>query len=123
MKLRISGNSLRIRVTRSELEALRGAGSVEEQLTLSPEVALRYRLELTDSGPLRAELTDNCLTLDLPAASADSWFAETSVSVEGSQPVGSANVQLLVEKDFQCLVPREGEDQTDYFANPANIRE
>lgn len=122
MKLRIHGNSLRIRVTRSELEGLQRDGSLEDRLTLAADAALRYRLELSESGPLRAALADNRLTIFLPSASADTWFAETSVSVEGSQQTGSENLQLLVEKDFQCLVPREDEDQSDYFANPANIR-
>jgi hypothetical protein len=29
-----------------------------------------------------------------------------------------AKLTILVEKDFACLTPREGEDESDMFPNP-----
>jgi len=41
------------------------------------------------------------------------------VSLQAEQPLGDGeNLKLLVEKDFRCLSPREGEDDADLFPNP-----
>lgn len=45
MKLRILGNSIRIRLTRPEVEALAGAGHVEETTELGATEHLIYRVE------------------------------------------------------------------------------
>jgi hypothetical protein len=35
------------------------------------------------------------------------------------QPTASdAELRIVVEKDFACLTAREGEDESDNFANP-----
>ena len=49
MKLRIKGNSLRLRVSRTELERFQAEGRVEEtvQFTAAPEANLTYALEST----------------------------------------------------------------------------
>lgn len=124
MKLRIHENSLRIRVTRPELEALRHDRSIAHELIIGADSRLEYRLELTESGALRAELSGSRITVRVPESMALSWFDESAVSIEGSQQIGeNAQLQLLVEKDFQCLIPRENEDQSEYFENPASTGE
>jgi hypothetical protein len=32
-------------------------------------------------------------------------------------------LRILVEKDFACLAPREGEDESDMFPNPLSGKE
>ena len=45
------------------------------------------------------------------------------MSLRASQPTGkSEDLQILVEKDFACLAPREGEDDSDAFAHPNTAR-
>ncbi|MGH8167708.1 MAG: DUF7009 family protein [Woeseiaceae bacterium] len=36
----------------------------------------------------------------------------------GAQPLDGDELSILVEKDFACLAPREGEDDSDKFPNP-----
>ena len=56
MKLRIQGNSLRLRLTRSEVAELRDAGRVESRLEFAPGHSLAYSVE---SSPLAASVTAN----------------------------------------------------------------
>jgi hypothetical protein len=56
MKLRIKGNSLRLRVSRSELAHLQAGGRIEETIRFAeaPEAKLTYALEsAAQSSPLR----------------------------------------------------------------------
>ena len=124
MKLRIHENSLRIRVNRPDLEALRRDGRIEHRLPIGAGATLVYRLELSDADALSARLEGACVTVSLPRAMAQSWFAEDAVALSASQPVDEhESLTLLIEKDFACLVPRPGEDQSTYFANPASAQE
>jgi len=41
------------------------------------------------------------------------------VSIAASQILDEGDqLSILVEKDFACLAPREGEDETDMYPNP-----
>jgi hypothetical protein len=56
----------------------------------------------------------------VPEALAAARYGDGQVSVVGVQALpGGGCRDLLVEKDFTCLVPGPGEDQSDYFANRA----
>jgi hypothetical protein len=124
MKLRIHENSLRIRVNRPDVEALRRDGSIEHCLAITAGARLTYRLELTDSGPLSAVLDAAHVTVRLPRSMAEPWFEDDAVSLTGSQENGAdGELELLIEKDFACLVPRPGEDQSAYFENPSKAQE
>jgi len=124
MKLRIHENSLRIRVDRPDLEALRRDGCIEHRLAISAGSALVYRLELGSTDALSARLDGSRVTVTLPRAMAEDWYDDDAVAVSAEQIVDQHNrLTLLIEKDFACLVPRPGEDQSAYFANPAKAQE
>jgi hypothetical protein len=40
------------------------------------------------------------------------------VSLHGEQPLEHGVLRILVEKDFTCVEPRDGEDQSDLYPNP-----
>lgn len=124
MKLRIHENSLRIRVNRPDLELLQRAGSIEHRVNVAAGAALVYRLKLVESGSICADLNGSTITVCLPRPMAERWFDESEVAVAGTQQTGATGeLRLLIEKDFACLVPREGEDQEGYFSNPARAGE
>jgi hypothetical protein len=55
----------------------------------------------------------------LPESLVLSWAATEQVSMAGEQALDEGRVlQILVEKDFACLAPREGEDESDMFPHP-----
>ena len=71
MKLRLQGNSVRLRLTRSEVERLREAGLVEESVDFGAGEALTYRLHSTpEQGPVAAEYRHGALTVSVPTEAA-----------------------------------------------------
>lgn len=121
MKLRVRGDSIRLRVTRGELDRLGGGGTCVERLQVAPGAAFEYRLRVRgDAGPTAASYADGVLEVGLGRAAFAAWAgSDREVGIRASQDNGSDGLSLLVEKDFPCLTDREGEDDSDAFAKPA----
>ncbi len=121
MKLRIKGNSLRLRVSRSELARFQAGGRIEETIhfTAAPEATLTYALESTlRSSPVSVRYGSREVTVILSQDRARIWEAENEVGVYTTidmGPIGS--LEVAVEKDFACL-DRSDEDNSDTFTNP-----
>jgi hypothetical protein len=119
MKLRIRGNSVRIRVSQPELTQIAEAGAAEDSVQFGPGAQLRYRVEVTPAGPVAADFTGPLLRVSVPKSEVERWLGPSEVAIEGSQAVGGGErLKILVEKDYTCLAPRSGEDDSDLFANP-----
>jgi hypothetical protein len=121
VKLRIQGNSLRLRVSQSELARFTETGCLQETIYFGPGVgsALTYLL-VRDSrvGSLDVEAAPGRVTVLLPAESARSWWSSEQVGIAGEVDLGVRGVlSVLVEKDFACL-DRSGEENADTFPNP-----
>lgn len=55
----------------------------------------------------------------IPQAEVHDWARSEQVSITGSTNLGkNSALTILVEKDFACLKPREGEDESDMFPHP-----
>ena len=124
MKLRIEGNSIRFRVTQSEMAALSSGARLEEsaQFGLSPSETLTYAIELSSaSAGVHASFSKGIIRLTLPTDLAHVWATTSQVGIEHSQPIaGDAVLKIILEKDFNCLHRRAGEDQRDNFPNPGD---
>lgn len=118
MKLRIRGDSLRLRLTQSEVQALGDTKSVSETIHFGPGRSLEYRLELAGVDAPTASFEAECVRVQLPEAAARRWVESEEVGIEHDQPLPEGALRLLIEKDFQCLAPREGEDDSDAFPHP-----
>jgi hypothetical protein len=121
MKLRIKGNSLRLRVSRSELAQFQAGGRIEETIrfTAAPEATLTYALESAlRSSPVSVRYGSREVTVILSQDRARIWGAEDEVGVYTTLDMGPAgSLEVVVEKDFACL-DRSDEDNSDTFANP-----
>jgi hypothetical protein len=121
MKLRIRGDSVRLRLTRGELDRL-SADQVVTDACHFGAARLDYRVVRDpDATEPVADFIDQTIQVRLPLAQVDHWIrTETAVSMEGSQalPDGAGHLRILVEKDFACLQPRTGEDESDMFPHP-----
>ena len=63
---------------------------------------------------------DTTVTVRLPETAVRAWASSDQVSIEGElQHTNGDKLTILVEKDFACLAPREGEDESDMFPHPA----
>lgn len=115
MKLRIRGNSLRLRLTKGEVAALRDVGGVEETVHFSATSKLVYAIERSGGGALNARFDDSRILVQIPESIALDWCNTDRVGIEGT----SGEVRVLVEKDWQCLAPRD-EDDGDAYPHPEN---
>ena len=111
MKLRIKGDTIRLRLTRSEVDAVASGKAVVERTSLSQPFS--YALE-TSGETMGAAFADGRMTVNVPHAVAARWASTEEVSLRGRE----GGVEILVEKDFACLIPREGEEDPDAFPNP-----
>ena len=121
MKLRIRGNSIRLRLTQSDFAQFADTGSVEERVEFGfTKPALAYRLERTEGDDtVRANFEDQCLSISIPTAYAENWIKSEQAGIEATQAIGDNKVlRILVEKDFACLAERVNEDDSDAFTNP-----
>ncbi|HEX8911594.1 MAG TPA: hypothetical protein VF796_04485 [Humisphaera sp.] len=129
MKLRIKGDSIRLRVTQPELAALLNAGRAADAVRLGPrpQDRLTYALRTaTDDGPLRVEHAAAVggagaeVTVVLPREAVRRWRRPDEVGIAGDVPLGDGTVlRVLVEKDFACLDARPEDQDAGTFPNPA----
>jgi len=113
MKLRIRGNSLRLRVSKTELAKISETGKAEDTVRFSSEQGLRYGIEVRPTGAVTATFAESAILVTLPKARLDLWLRPGEVSVEGSQPIGGGKVlQILLEKDEARLGRGSGEDDS-----------
>ena len=121
MKLRIKGDSMRLRVSRSELARLLGGERVEDTIhfSLAQGNHLTYALESArQPEPVRIECGAQTVTVILSDQRMKSWGGDTEVGIYGSIELGgSDSLEVIVEKDFACLDRSEAEN-SDAFANP-----
>lgn len=119
MKLRIKGASLRLRLTQGEVRALAERGQVEEHVPFAPGAQLTYRL-MRDAATaqISASLRDNVVEIRVPEGLANEWCANQEVTLSHHQAVPQGALLITLEKDFACLAPRQGEDESDNFPHP-----
>jgi len=105
---------------RGEVDALRSDGVVSARTGFPGGRTLAYVVESSPASvTLAAHFSDNALTVRIPETSVLAWATSEQVSIEGEQLLDDGeSLQVLVEKDFACLAPREGEDESDMYPHP-----
>lgn len=121
MKLRLKGNSIRLRVTRSELARLQAGERIQETVRFSadPNARFAYVLEVgSHSQPVTTVFVDQQIAVSVSQEQLTSWSGEHQVGIYASLPVDETTVlEVSIEKDFACL-DLSDEDNADTFANP-----
>jgi len=126
MKLRLRGNTLRLRLTRSEVERAARGEPVREQVDL-PGRALAYELCSTDAQSVEARFDTTrevfVVRVSVPRATVHAWANSETVGIAAT----SGQLSVLVEKDWQCLTAdnsgdghgRHPDDDRDTFPHPS----
>jgi hypothetical protein len=116
MKLRARGDSIRLRLTQSEVKEIREGRFVQETINFVGGNQLHYALEPSPLvSTLQARFNDQCITVLVPTHMALDWASSDKIEMKTTgEPF------ILVEKDFVCLKSRENEseDESDMFPNP-----
>ena len=114
MKLRIQGDSLRLRLTQSEVASLHSGGRVDCAVRFPAGRALGYSVRSSpDATAISVSYLGDSICVLLPHGAVAAWAESNEVTIEGAD----AGVRILVEKDFQCL--HQSTDATPgAFPNP-----
>ena len=118
MKLRIKGDSLRLRVGPSEVQRLIACGHIAETIHFAPGVHLNYELQHSSAAECIAVFHAlHEVTVTVPTSSAQAWADSDDVGIYGAVPNGSGSLEVAVEKDFACLDPNHAGNR-DTYPNP-----
>lgn len=119
MKIRIKGNSIRLRLTKTDVRNLKEKGIVEEKTVLNSNEIFAYELvKNEDSQEISAKFENGKITVSIPKKETDILTETDEITVKGEQNNGeSGGLFLLIEKDLQCL-DDTFEDQSDMYENP-----
>jgi hypothetical protein len=122
VKLRIQRNSLRLRVSRSELVRFAETGLLQETVYFGSEQGseLTYALAQEGSGPgLEVEAVAGQVKVLVPTHLARTWAESEQVGIDGAVDLGARGIlSILIEKDFACI-DRSDQENADTFPNPA----
>ena len=128
MKLRLTDDTLRLRVSPSEVARLSEEGVVETETALGagPEKRLVYRLALADAIAHPTVVWEStCIVVQLPSDQGRTWATSEVMGLEAVQRFADGRcLAITVEKDFECL-HRKAEDAdhpVDRHEAPAEAR-
>lgn len=120
MKLRIRDNSIRLRLTQTEVDHVREQGLVRGYTHFAGGNTFGYLLESSPATVKpEAHISNNVLSVRVPQQDIRQWADSDEVSIAATQILDDGDeLRILVEKDFACLAPREAEDESDMFPHP-----
>ena len=120
MKLRIQGQSIRLRLTQREVAKLVAEGNISESVRFSgcEHDQFTYTLEARDgASTVSASYSDGHVRVTIPMPSAKQWANTDEVGIEQTEVVcEGTELSITIEKDFRGLQPRPQDH--DNFPNP-----
>lgn len=108
MKLRIEGNSIRLRLGRSDLAEFARQGRIEEELCFPDGRRLVYGLEVSDATDTPSAALNEIpigvqLVVHLPESWVGGWMDSDRVGFESLISLEEGKqLTILVEKDLEC---------------------
>lgn len=119
MKIRIQRNSVRYRLSKTDIEKLCNDGYLEEVTPFGHADFIYAVTRSADASALSASFENGKILLRIPQKFTDGWADNNVIGHSGEMHVANGDVlKLLIEKDFKCL-DNVTEDQSDNYENPA----
>lgn len=118
MKIRIKGNFVRYRLTKTEVETFCETGFYQETTDFGGTVFTYALKAKKGTDVLEASFDNNTIIIYLPDRERSTWAISDRVGYSNDMPLPNGKqLSLLVEKDFVCL-DETAEDQSDNYPNP-----
>ena len=118
MKIRIKGNSIRYRLTKTEVEKFCKTGCFKETTDFGDSIFTYVLKSKEDIDTLNAQFRSNTITLFLEKSKSKDWFESKQIGYRNSiVRTNGTTLTLLIEKDFVCM-DETIEDQSDNYPNP-----
>jgi hypothetical protein len=122
LKLRIKGNSIRLRLGQSEVRQLAIDGTIEESTAFGPlpEQCFVYTIcAASEQHAVRAIFEGRRIVICVPMNEIHLWATTDQVGIHALQQIGDGDeLRILIEKDFECIDAPAEEPQEDAFPNP-----
>ena len=122
MKLRLRENSVRLRLLQTEVRRLREVGNVSEKIIfgVNPTEYLTYSVRVSGEAlKIYAQMINNHIEIFLPIKTAEIWADTDQIGLYETQDIGDlCELEIIVEKDFECVDRPFDEDNKDAFPHP-----
>lgn len=122
MKIRIKGNSIRFRLTKTDIAEFGQQGFVEEKTEFPDGPVFQYRIERKAGiTNMEASFSGNSISILIPDKIVEEWTTTDIIGFSHKAAIGKGkDLFLLIEKDFVCL-DHTFEDQSDNYPNPNKL--
>jgi len=118
MKLRIKGNSIRLRLSKPEVEKLAIDAYLEECTSFADNILVYTLQSVAGIHELSASFDGDKISVFIPENFTKDWVVNDVIGLDASMHVsGNESLYILVEKDFKCL-EKTNEDQSENYENP-----
>ena len=118
MKIRIKGNTVRIRLSKTEVEKFGNEGYLEEH-TVFGNGSFIYALRSGSVAEMTADIEGSKITMTIPDTMRTEWTSTEKVGYGHTiSTKNGSSLYLLLEKDFKCTDPSVNEDQSDNYEHP-----
>ena len=119
MKIRIQGNTLRLRLKQQEISALASGQPVKETVDFPLGDQLQYAVSPTqDHDEISAIFREGKISVEIPDQFLDGWELDDRVGLYREIETEEHTFSIAVEKDFKCLHKRPNEDESDNYPHP-----
>lgn len=118
MKIRIKGNSVRLRLTKSEVEQFCAEGNYGESTVFNNQTFTYALVAKEGVDVLETDYMGNTITVYIPMEAKETWYSSNRIGYSNVMNPGTEReFTILVEKDFVCM-DETIEDQSDNYPNP-----
>lgn len=115
MKIRMTTNSIRLRLRKSDLAKLQDKKILLDKVMFPNQVIFAFALSITESNSINANFEQGQLLVSIPKPIATQWIESEEVGIETDVKLNDTDLlHILIEKDFPCL-DREEENKEDTF--------
>jgi hypothetical protein len=115
MKLRIRGNSIRLRLNQKDIAKIRSDKLCEETVEFPSGNIFSYQLlVLNEVKAPEVDFVDNTIKVKIGENEAQTWIETDQIGIYGEH----GKIKISIEKDFRCLTARDEEEDKDAFPHP-----
>lgn len=117
MKIRILGDTLRLRLKKSEIDEFAKNGKIKNSISFGNDNKLQYILQVSIDSEISASFINNEIIIAIPKDVAKKWIETDLITLKNN--ISTPN--LIIEKDFKCTSKDclETENQkNDSYRNP-----
>ena len=122
MKIRLNGNSIRYRLSKTDIANFGEHGLIEEKTEFPNSQSFNYCLQKKEGiKNIEASFSENSICIFVPENMVAKWTTTDVVGFDSKMSLGEEkDLLLLIEKDFVCL-DQTFEDQQDNYPNPKTV--